>query len=343
MNCAARCGRAPRVSVVVPLFNKAAYIGRALASIAAQTFSDYEVIVVDDGSADGGAERVAARGDPRLRCIRQLNAGPGSARNRGLAEARGEYIAFLDADDEWLPSYLARSVGLLDRLGERASSVSSAHIELPWGTSNASAYRRRGVANGLFRATPRTSPRLIVTLLELISPCATVARTVAVRRWGGFFDRDRCIYGEDTYLWLKFLFNEPIYINLEPLIVVHFEASQLSANLRGARPVEPFLRDPSEIASACPRELQDVLRSVLKIRALKTACVLGYWGSWREARSVYRAFCGPSDWYLPKFAPAQVCVSPLGPILGSAWRSARGALASKRALHQLSPPEASRL
>lgn len=313
--------RAPCVSVVVPLFNKVAYVERALDSIAAQTFSDYEVIVVDDGSTDGSGARVRSRGDERVRYLRQKNAGPGAARNRGLSEARGDYIAFLDADDEWHPDYLARSVALLDRFG--VSSVSSGYLELPWRTSTLARYHRSGITPGPFSVTPTTSPALVVSLLELICPGATVGRTAAIRRWGGFFAENRCVYGEDTYLWLKFVLNEPIYLNLEPLVAVHFEASQLGANLRRARPVEPFLRDPSEILAACPNELRAVLRDVLKIRALKTACVLGYWGSWREARSLYRAFCTPSDWRLPKFVPAQVCASPLGPVLGKGWRRAR--------------------
>src|SRR5947209_3795753 len=104
-----------RVSVIIPLYNKAPYVRRTLDSVRAQTFADYEVIVVDDGSTDGGAAVVEGFGDPRFRLIAQPNAGPGAARNRGLAEAGGEFVAFLDADDEWLPTFLERSLALLDR------------------------------------------------------------------------------------------------------------------------------------------------------------------------------------------------------------------------------------
>jgi glycosyltransferase involved in cell wall biosynthesis len=90
-----------RVSVIVPLFNKAKYIERALRSITAQALSDFEVIVVDDGSTDGGARIAESHPDPRFRLIRQPNAGPGAARNHGAAEARAPYLAFLDADDAW--------------------------------------------------------------------------------------------------------------------------------------------------------------------------------------------------------------------------------------------------
>src|SRR4051812_24229138 len=90
-----------RISVVVPAFNVEAYLQECLASIAAQTAPDLEVIVVDDGSADGTravAEAFAA-GDPRFRVISQPNRGLGAARNAGVAAARGTYLAFVDGDD----------------------------------------------------------------------------------------------------------------------------------------------------------------------------------------------------------------------------------------------------
>ena len=96
----------PRMSVIIPLYDKARTIGRALDSVLAQTFDDFELIVVDDGSRDDGPSIVAACGDPRIRLIRQSNAGPGAARNRGAAEARTDILAFLDADDAWRPTYL---------------------------------------------------------------------------------------------------------------------------------------------------------------------------------------------------------------------------------------------
>ncbi|WP_165775197.1 glycosyltransferase family 2 protein [Mameliella alba] len=93
----------PDLSVVVPLYNKRAFIGRALASIAAQEVQPEEVIVVDDGSTDGSAEVVSDFKGLPIRLIRQQNAGVSVARNRGIAYARCDWVAFLDADDEYLP------------------------------------------------------------------------------------------------------------------------------------------------------------------------------------------------------------------------------------------------
>src|SRR5437667_8237163 len=117
------------VSVIVPLFNKAPYIERALSSVAAQTHRDFELIVVDDGSTDEGPRIVEAFTDLPIHLISQENAGPGAARNRGLELAQGELVAFLDADDEWLPNYLSESVRLLDEYGPGVAAITSGYFE----------------------------------------------------------------------------------------------------------------------------------------------------------------------------------------------------------------------
>ncbi|HVF37605.1 MAG TPA: glycosyltransferase family 2 protein, partial [Sphingomicrobium sp.] len=100
--------RPPAISVVMPVYNRADSVGRAVASVLAQDFPDFELIVVDDGSTDGTAEAVSAEIDPRLRLIRLPgNAGGNAARNRGIEAARAPLIAFLDSDDAYLPHKLA--------------------------------------------------------------------------------------------------------------------------------------------------------------------------------------------------------------------------------------------
>jgi glycosyltransferase involved in cell wall biosynthesis len=98
-----------RVSVIVPAFNQERLVGRAIQSVLAQTLPAHEIVVVDDGSTDGTASavaRAAARED-RVRYVRQENAGVSSARNRGIREATGNWLGFLDADDHWRPTLLA--------------------------------------------------------------------------------------------------------------------------------------------------------------------------------------------------------------------------------------------
>ena len=310
-----------RVSIVIPLYNKAPYVRRALDSISAQTFKDFEVIVVDDGSTDDGAEIVLSYPDARVRLITQPNAGPGPARNRGLAQAQGEFIAFLDADDEWLPDYLSEGLRLLEGYGPEVAAISSGYIEYPAGVSREEMWRARGIRDGVQRLNPQTPPALAVHMLAYMSPWSTMARAQVIRKWGGFYSREKCLYAEDAFLWLKVLLNEAVAFNLKPLVRFHVEASGLSRNLSGARPVEPFLSDASEIEAACPAHLRDLLARILAIRAFKTACVLGYWGRWREARLLLKRFKTGDDWRLPYYAPALVCSTPLGAGLGKTWRA----------------------
>jgi glycosyltransferase involved in cell wall biosynthesis len=158
-------------------------------------------------------------------------------------------------------------------------------------------------------------------MLAYMSPCSTLSRTEVIRKWGGFYDREKCAFAEDAFLWFKVLLNERVAFNLKPLVQFHREASGLSKNLSGVRPVEPFLEDASEIEAACPPLLRDLLRDVLAIRAAKTACVLGYWGNWREARSLVQRFTSTKNWRLPYHAAAVVCSTPLGSVLGASWRA----------------------
>lgn len=106
------------ISVVIPLYNKEGQIAHTLQSVFTQTFQNFEIVVVDDGSTDNSVEEVEKFDDSRIRLIHQTNAGVSAARNRGIEEARGELIAFLDADDVWMPEYLATQYGLYQKYPE---------------------------------------------------------------------------------------------------------------------------------------------------------------------------------------------------------------------------------
>nr|WP_298561232.1 glycosyltransferase family A protein [uncultured Prevotella sp.] len=94
------------ISVVIPLYNKEASIKQSLMSVLSQSYQDFEVVIVDDGSTDNSVAKVEEIQDSRIRLIRQENGGPSKARNTGVKNAKGEWVLFLDADDELLPNAL---------------------------------------------------------------------------------------------------------------------------------------------------------------------------------------------------------------------------------------------
>lgn len=106
----------PRVSVIIPTYNGSAWLPETIASVTAQSFKNFEIILVDDGSSE--AVRQSLPTEPRLRFLRQENAGTSAARNLALANAKGEFIAFLDHDDLWKPEKLEKQVNLLDKYPE---------------------------------------------------------------------------------------------------------------------------------------------------------------------------------------------------------------------------------
>lgn len=115
----------PLVTVITPAYNVGKYINEAIESVKGQAFGDFEYLIVDDGSADDTAEVAAgqARLDVRIRLIQTENRGHSAARNRGIREARGKYIAFLDGDDRWHPRFLDRQVALLESLPKTVGAV----------------------------------------------------------------------------------------------------------------------------------------------------------------------------------------------------------------------------
>jgi Glycosyl transferase family 2 len=310
----------PLISVIVPLYNKAQYISRALHSLAGQTLRDIEVIVVDDGSTDGSDAIAAAFLDPRFRIVRQKNAGPGAARNSGLREALAPYVAFLDADDCWHPSFLETNFEILENHPE-AAAAAGGWLDFPGKIPCAPLWKSRGISEGIYKASTHTPGRRLATLTAYMTPCTVLARTAEIRRWNGFHEH-QCRFAEDSALWVKVLLHSPVYFHLVPLTELHRGASELSGNYRGPRPIEPYLESPDLLRASCPEELRDVLDRFLAIRACKTACMLSYWGEWRRARALTRQFLTFRDWRAPLYFPALLAATPLGGIAGRTLRSA---------------------
>ncbi len=131
----------PAVSVIMPCWNRERFVADAIRSVLAQTFADFELIVVDDGSTDGSREVVASFRDSRLRCLHREHRGISATMNAGLAAAKGRYLARLDSDDMWLPEMLATQVAVLEAQPQvglvysRAECTDSdwKRLEMTWG------------------------------------------------------------------------------------------------------------------------------------------------------------------------------------------------------------------
>lgn len=119
----------PEVSIILPTYNRVDVIGRAIASIIRQTHTDWELLVVDDGSTDGTLARLQGL-DPRIRLLSQPNQGVAAARNTGIAAAAGRYVAFMDSDDEWRPQFLALTTAFLRHHPDEHWVATESHEDL---------------------------------------------------------------------------------------------------------------------------------------------------------------------------------------------------------------------
>lgn len=209
-------------SVIIPLYNKAPYIEKALSSVATQTFEDYELIVVDDGSKDGSAE-IAQNcikslwqepSKPQaVRLLRQENAGVSTARNNGVAASSGDYICFLDADDWWMPTFLEDMKELISKFPEAGIYGTSYTIV------NENKHKTRVAPIGLDNDFQK----------GYINYCQVYAKTLAMPLWTGAVSIPRIIFsemqgfkshlklGEDFDLWIRIALRYKVAFLNKPL------------------------------------------------------------------------------------------------------------------------------
>jgi glycosyltransferase involved in cell wall biosynthesis len=183
----------PVVSVVIPAYNAAWCVRRAADSVLAQTFRDYELLVVDDGSTDDTAQLLRSYG-PAVSVVQKANGGLSSARNAGIAASRGELIAFLDADDWWLPTKLERQVELMRERPELGFCSTTAHVVDP-----------NGVLVNVWAVAHWQGPFLVHLFGSLGdvagSGSAVVARRSLFAQAGGFDESLRSL--EDIDMWMR--------------------------------------------------------------------------------------------------------------------------------------------
>lgn len=211
---------APRVSIIIPTYNRSRLLAEALASVASQTCRDFETLVIDDGSEEDIASVCAAATIP-VRCIRIDRAGPAAARNAGIEAATGELLAFLDSDDLWLPQHLARTIAILD------AQPDVGLVYHPYLTVD-----ELGRAVPLRRSLSLPSGFITRQLLadDMVATPTVVCRRDLVLRAGGF---DPSLpTGEDYDLFLRLSLLCPFVALPEPLLLRRRHPGNISKQQR---------------------------------------------------------------------------------------------------------------
>ncbi len=217
----------PVVSVVIPLYNAQDVIGDTIETVLAQTYRDYEIVVIDDGSTDGSAAVLHAYGK-HLRYIHQPNGGVARARNRGITAARGRYIALLDHDDLWESDKLAKQVAVLDEQPAVGMVVTDvAHID--------SAGRRMNRFGPAYQ--PQHEFARLFAQGFVPTPSATLTRTSTLRAVGGFDEQFNSAGMDDHELWTRIAAATTIVGISEPLTLHRNREIKTAIIALGHRPL----------------------------------------------------------------------------------------------------------
>ncbi len=207
-----------KFSVVIPLYNKRGEIESTVRSVLAQSLTPYEIIVVDDGSTDGSGEIVSAIDSPLIKLIRQPNAGECAARNRGIAEAGGDFIALLDADDSYLPDFLAHVSKMIARWPGCGAYATGFYVSTLGGDYPGRTPKEEGPVDDFFR---QSMTQFVCTA------SSTVVRREVFDSVGGF--PDGMALGGDQYMWVKMASRYRICFSPRPLARYFVAAANRSA------------------------------------------------------------------------------------------------------------------
>lgn len=217
----------PAFSIVIPLYNKAHSIAGTVASVLAQRLSDFELIIVDDGSTDGSAQVVEGIADSRIRLIKKENGGVSAARNTGIQLASAEHIAFLDADDLWLPGFLEDMLALTRDFPD-AGIYGAAY----WHQVQGDRYPEESGLPANFRGyIPSYFAHAVRHLLFWTS--AVVVKKTALQQSGAF--NEGICFGEDLDLWFRLALEHPAAFCNKPLAIYNKDAEN-----RAMRRKQPY-------------------------------------------------------------------------------------------------------
>ncbi|MFA5145949.1 MAG: glycosyltransferase [Candidatus Omnitrophota bacterium] len=272
------------VSVIIPAYNCARYISEALDSVFYQTYRDFEVIVIDDGSTDGTIDilkKYAAEHPGKMSCIYQKNSGPGKARNRGIKEARGEYVAFLDSDDIWLPEKLKAQLDFF----KKEPSLALVHSDFMY--FNNSGITKKSEFSSTAKRNFSGSAFYPLVKENFIRTSTVVVKKIVLEVLGAF-DED-FFMSEDYDLWLRIAKVHDIgYVN-DRIVNVRQHADHISR--RDIRETYLWIDRVMEKLVKTNPEIGKEIKRYLSYRFAKNHYTIGYdlfcKGRLKEAREEF--------------------------------------------------------
>lgn len=288
----------PKISVIIPLYNKAPYIKRALNSVITQTIQDFEVIVVNDGSRDGGEKIVEKYGDSRIHLINQENQGVSAARNQGIGAARAELVAFLDADDEWLPEFLETILRMREMWPNAGIYATSIYV-----TYKDSIEKEVKICNDI----GSDSDTLIYDYFKhsqmgksvVNSSTVTIPKKILYKV--GLFNRDATEF-EDLDVWCRIAYYYDIACSKNPQVIIHKECSNINSRMIKNKvptqiPFEAFLEKVPRDELENHKHYDSIMNYIASLRfSLAHRCVI--YNEREKIRTILKPVTGVN--YLPR-------------------------------------------
>jgi len=213
------------ISVIIPLYNKKKYIMRAINSVLNQTYRHFELIIIDDGSTDGAINEIRKIKDHRIKVIQQNNRGVSAARNRGIEEAKGELVAFLDADDVWKRDFLETIINLRGKYPQAGAYGTAVEFKMPDGSVKLAQYESiskeawEGIIDNYFQCSMKN---------PLITASSVAIPKKVFKNVGEF--PQNIVRGEDLDMWCRIALEYPIAFNNKVCVTYYQNADNRVCN-----------------------------------------------------------------------------------------------------------------
>lgn len=295
-----------KFSVIIPLYNKAPYVSKAIDSVLAQTLADYELIIVDDGSGDDSADVAlkAIKDFPQCRLIRQENAGVSMARNNGVAVSHGDYLCFLDADDWWSPSFLEELSNLIAEFPD--AGIYGTGYTIVNETKRYTHVSPIGVEQGFEKGYINYCQVYAKTLAMPLTSISVAVPRLVFDEMNGFPKGVR--FGEDFLLWIRIALSHKVAFLNKPLAYYNQDAD---ASHRAIGK----LYDPNEhmlwnLGDLEPLEITNMDYKQL-IDALRTCSLMPYYLS-NDYRQAAMSELAKVDWSLQSDQTKREYKRPIG-------------------------------